>query len=144
MSQWGVSVLGSTRPRTTAVHSVTNQVWGLPPEDFGRPWPLTVTIWPVLRPWLGVTLTKRPDVPAWAGNAGTATPTAPARATSVADHRCMPTTSEPAPEETRAMHLSTGHPAIQRAPALSAGRTPAMGLSANLTAHPFGGGVIGN
>ncbi len=43
MSQWGVSVEGSTLPRTAAVHSVRNQVWGLVPADFGRPCPLTVT-----------------------------------------------------------------------------------------------------
>ena len=64
MSQWGVSVAGFIRPRTAAVHSVTNQVWVLPPEDFGSPRPLTVTVWPGLRPWLGVTLTTRPGVPA--------------------------------------------------------------------------------
>ena len=46
MSQWGVSVAGFIRPRTAAVHSVTNQVRGLPSEDFGRPRPLTVTVWP--------------------------------------------------------------------------------------------------
>src|SRR3984957_6589679 len=97
MSQWGVSVAGFIRPRTAPVHSVTNQVRGLPPEDFGRPWPLTATVCPVRRPWLGVTLTTIPGVPAWAGSASTTTAATPARATAATatDHRYMPRTSEP-------------------------------------------------
>src|SRR3984957_13935387 len=95
MSQCGVSVAGFIRPRTAAVHSVTNQVRGLPLGDFGRPWPLTVTVWTGASPWLGVTLTTRPAAPAWAGKAKTAEPTAPARATPARDHPRMPRTSEP-------------------------------------------------
>src|ERR1700735_5528786 len=76
MSQCGVSVVGFIRPRTAAVHSVTNQVRGLPVGDFGTPWPLTVTVWPGRSPWSGVTLTTRPAAVACVGRAKTAAPTA--------------------------------------------------------------------
>src|ERR1700722_7446439 len=146
MSQWGVSVAGFIRPRTAAVHSVTNQVRGLPLGDFGRPWPLTVTVWPGASPWLGVTLTTRPAAPASAGKAKTAEPTAPTRATPARDHPRMPRTSEPGrlPGHPEATHLSTAPLPKSRALGPSSGRTPAMGRSGNLNAHPFGGGVIGN
>src|SRR5580704_4814772 len=95
MSQCGVSVAGFIRPRTAAVHSVTNQVRGLPLGDFGRPWPLTVTVWPGMSPWSGVTLTTMPAAPACPAKPTTAAPTAPARATPARDHPRMPRTSEP-------------------------------------------------
>ena len=57
MSQWGVSVAGFIRPRTAAVHSVTNQVWRLPLEDFGQAVAADGDALAVDRPWLGVTLT---------------------------------------------------------------------------------------
>src|SRR5271163_116605 len=129
MSQCGVSVAGFIRPRTAAVHSVTNHVRGLPLGDFGRPWPLTVTVWPGSRPWSGLTLTTRPAAPAGAGRAKTAAPTAPARATPARDHPRMPRTSEPGrlPGHPGATHLSTAPLPIGRALGPSSGRTPAMG-----------------
>ena len=50
------------------------------------------------------------------------------------------------PRKSRAPHHSTRVAARfnARPPARPGGRTPAMGRSANLNAHPFGGGVIGN
>src|ERR1700734_2375361 len=95
MLQCGVSVAGFMRPLTEAVHSVTNQVRGLPLGDFGRPWPLTVTIWPALRPRGGVTVTTRLGAPAGAGRASTDAPRAPVRAIPVRVHPRMPRTSEP-------------------------------------------------
>ena len=148
MSQWGVSVEGFIRPWTAAVHSVTNQVRGLPPEDFGRPWPLTATVWPGLRPWLGVTLTTRPGVPACAGT--------PAGSAGDPDqggdgYGYATTGACRGPPNPGSLPGSPGRrifpprPARFNAPrSWSAGRTPATGRSANLNAHPFGGGVIGN
>ena len=152
MSQWGVSVAGFIRPWTAVVHSVTNQVRVLPPEDFGRPWPLTTTVWPGLRPWLGVTLTTTPGVPACAGNArqhGGAGD--PGQGDDDYGYGYGPPVHA---EDLRTRVHSRGAPgdgSFHRVPRDSTrprpgqrGELRATGRSANLNAHPFGGGVIGN
>ena len=98
-----------------------------------------------------MTLTTIPGVPAWAGIAiaGRAAPAIPARATTA-------TASGPPvhAEDLRTRVHSRGAPGdgsfhrvprdSTRPPSWSTGRTPPTGRSANLNAHPFGGGVIGN